>query len=459
MTEEQNNQDAAKAESFFVKAANIAGRGKFDYAIDMYIEGLKLEPDDVKNGHIPLRQLAILRQGRSGKKPSLTQRFKGMGGKNPLELMLKAESLLARDPENLPYAHAMLKAAVAGGYSKTIQWLADLLFEENAGNDKPSAAFYLLLKEAYESIGKFEKAAAACYQAMKLKPKDNEIADDYKRLSAEVTVAKGKYDTGENFRKAVKDIEHQDMLAAKDGVVKSDVFRTSLIEAARAEVIKHPDSTSSILKLANTLADMESDDAEDEAMKMLEDAYVAKMDFSLKKRAGEINITQLRRKIRKAIAANESAEAVAALKTKLNEALLEHWRLCVQNYPTDLAAKYDYGLVLLENERFDEAIPMFQQAQNDPRRKVLAMSKTGLCFYKKGWLSDAVDIFLRAIEAHEIKDDAIGKELSYNLGLCYQQQGQTEKALDVFRKIAQVDFGYRDVGSRVSQLRNQPGKE
>ncbi len=459
MTEEQTNQNAAKAEAFFVRAKHIAGRGKYDYAIDMYIEGLGLEPDDVKNGHIPLRELALLRQSRSGAKPSFTQRLKGTGGKTPLEQMLKAESLLAKDPEHLPYAQAMLKAAIAGKYAKTVQWLADLLFEANAGNEKPSLAAYILIKEAYESIGKFEKAAAACYQALKMKPDDDEIGDEYKRLSAEVTVAKGKYDTGDNFRKAVKDIEQQEMLVAKDGVVKSDVFRNSIIESARADVIKHPDSISSILNLANALAELESDDPENEAIKILEDAYVAKMDFSLKKRAGEIYITQLRRKLRKAIAANQPTEAVTALKSKLNEALLEHWRLSVQNYPTDLAAKYEYGLVLLENEHFDEAIPLFQHAQNDPRRKVLAMSKTGLCFYKKGWLNDAIDIFLRAIEAHEIKDDAIGKELSYNLGLCYQQQGQNDKALEVFRKIAQVDFGYRDVGSRVQQLRNQPGKE
>ncbi|MFA7486258.1 MAG: tetratricopeptide repeat protein, partial [Phycisphaerae bacterium] len=429
--------------------------GKFDYAIDMYIEGLRLEPDDVKNGHIPLRQLALLRQSRGGKKPSIAQRIKSVGGKTPLEQMLKAEVLLARDPDNLTYAYSMLKAAVAAGYTKTAQWLADLLFEANAGADKPSVSSYIMIKDAYSSIGKYDKAAAACYQAMKLKPDDDELADEYKRLGAEITVSKGKYDTGENFRKAVKDIDRQDMLAAKDGIVKSDAYRNTLIEAARAEVIQHPDSVSSILNLANTLADLESEDAENEAMKILEDAYVAKMDFSLKKRAGEIAITQLRRKIRKARADSADEQAIGELKKQLNEELLEHWKLCVQNYPTDLGAKYEYGLVLLENGLYDDAIPLLQQAQNDPRRKIQAMSKIGLCFYHKGWLNDAIDVFSQAIDAHEIKDDAIGKELRYNMGLCYQKLGQTEKALDVFRKIAQVDFAYRDVGNLVEELRKQ----
>ncbi len=71
----------------------------------------------------------------------------------------------------------------------------------------------------------------------------------------------------------------------------------------------------------------------------------------------------------------------------------------------------------------------------------------------KGWLSDAIDVFTKALESHELRDDATGKELRYNLALAYEQQGDSEKALEIYRKIAQFDFAYKDVSQRVDKLR------
>ena len=54
--------------------------------------------------------------------------------------------------------------------------------------------------------------------------------------------------------------------------------------------------------------------------------------------------------------------------------------------------------------------------------------------------------------------NAVAKELRYNLGRSYEQQGDTEKALEIYRKLAQLDFGYKDVRQRIDKLRN-PGKK
>jgi tetratricopeptide (TPR) repeat protein len=140
---------------------------------------------------------------------------------------------------------------------------------------------------------------------------------------------------------------------------------------------------------------------------------------------------------------------------QLNKAELEHYGLCVRNYPTDLKAKYEYAVRLVRNKRYDEAIPLLQEAQRDPRHKIPAMDKIGLCFFMKGWFADATDIFTQAIDSYEIKDDDIAKELRYNLGRCFEEQGEKGKALEIYRKIAQLDFGYKDVSQRVDKLRNE----
>jgi tetratricopeptide (TPR) repeat protein len=130
----------------------------------------------------------------------------------------------------------------------------------------------------------------------------------------------------------------------------------------------------------------------------------------------------------------------------------------VKNYPTDLAAKYDYAVRLAKNKQYNEAIPLFQEAQRDPRRKIAAMNHVGVCFFKKGWLDDAIDVFTQAMNSYELKEDATAKELRYNLARAYEEQGEIQKALDVYRKIAQIDFAYKDVSQRVDRLRSKKPK-
>ena len=129
------------------------------------------------------------------------------------------------------------------------------------------------------------------------------------------------------------------------------------------------------------------------------------------------------------------------------------------NYPTDLGLKYEYGKRLLQGRRYDEAIPVFQEAQSDPRHRLAASNCVGQCFYHKQWYADAVETFERALKVVESGEEAIAKELRYNLGRAYEADSQAEEALQCFRMIAQIDFNYRDVRERIDALRKQPGKD
>lgn len=455
--------DSAKVKAFFTKARNIAKTGNFDYAIEMFLDGLHFDPDALEDGHLPLCELALQRKGKGGKKPTMVERVKHLRGKTPLEQLINAEYLFAKDPNHLPYAEAMLRAAVQGGYNRTADWIANLIFQTNNDANKPSLQTYLLLKESYTALGKFDKALAACQHACRLKPQDKELADEFKNLSAELTMATGKYDQEGDFRKSIKDREVQEKLQARQGVVKSEDYRLSTIQQAREEFAKNPNLANSIFNLAQVLSDLQNDEADNEAIELLENACKNKSDFSFKQRAGQIRIKQLHRKIKEAKATLETSpnddqakSKLEELSTQLNNTELEHYRLCVENYPTDLQAKYEYGIVLLANKRYDEVIPLFQEAQRDPRRKIAAMDKIGLCFFLKGWFADAIDVLNKAIDSHEIKDDNVAKEIRYNLGRAYEENGDTDKALEIFRKIAQIDFAFKDVSQRVDKLRGSP---
>ncbi len=458
-------QNMAEARVFFAKAKTAAEGKNYDYAINLYLEGLQRAPEALEEGHLPLCELGLQRRGKGGKKPSMVERVKRMRGKTPLEQMLNAEYLFAKDPDHLPYAEAMLKAAVDGGYNKTAHWVANLIFQTNNAIEKPSLQTYLLLKNSYAALGQYDKAVAACQRACRMKPESKELADDFKNLSAELTMSKGKYDRNGDFRQSIRDRDTQAKLYAQDRIIKTEDYRVTAVEDARKAYARDPDQPRHVFTLADALADLETDEAENEAIQLLEGAYGVHKDFNFRDKAGQMKIRHIKRKLREAKkqaeAQPDNAEAKARVEevvASLNDAEAEHYRLCVEHYPTDLAMKYEYAVRLMRGKRFNDAIPLFQDAQKDPRHKIPAMDKIGYCFFMKGWYADAVDVFLRAIEAYEINDDAIAKELRYNLARTYEEQGENEKALDVYRRIAQSDFGYKDVSERVDRLRAGPKK-
>lgn len=460
-----DNQAAARAKAFFDKAGKVAETKNFDYAIDMYLQGLHYAPDALREGHLPLAELALQRRDSGGKKPSMMERVKRLSGKTPLEQMLNAEYLFTKDPDHLPYAEAMLKAALAGGYNNTAGWIANVIFQAANASGNPSANTYILLKEAYKTLEQFDKAIVAVQRAAKLRPDDGALSDEFKNLSAELTMSRGKYDGEGDFRKSMKDREGQEKLQAQASVIKTEDYRVKAVEDARKKIAQNPELPANIFELADALSGLETEDDENDAISLLENTYKNRSDFSFKRRAGMLRIKQLKRKIREKKAAlrtnpndAESKAALEQLSAQLNTTELEHYKLCVQNYPTDVGVKYEYALRLVRNEQYNEAIPLFQEAQRDPRRKISALNQIGLCFSKKGWLADAIDVYTQAIESHEIKNDATGKELRYNLAHAYEQQGDVDKALEIYRKIAQSDFSYRDVSQRVDKLRSEKNK-
>jgi len=457
MSQANQGSEMERALAFFKRAQQVAETKNYDYAIDMYFEGLRCAPEAIEEGHIPLCQLGLRRRQEGGKKPSVVERTRFMRGKTPLERMLNAEYLYMKDPEHLPYAEAMLRAATEGGFDKTVDWIANLLFQTNNSEAKPSLDTYLLLKDCYLAIGKLDKAVAASRYAARMKPQDKELQDEYKNLTAELTMQRGKYDSATDFRESINNREHQEKLQDQAKIIKSQEYTKSAVEDARTLLAKYPDKPHNIFGLARALSDLQTDEGENEGIQLLNDAHQRTGDFAFKEEVGRIELKQLRRQIRELDEAGvvDNQQEITELREKLIQKELEHWRECVANYPTDLRMKYEYANILFRLDKYDQALPLYQEVQRDPHRKIPAMSKIGMCFFMKGWFSDAIDVFGSAISSYEIEDDGIAKELRYNLAKAYEENGDSDKALEVYRKIAQVDFSYKDVGQRVDKLRNK----
>ena len=119
--------------------------------------------------------------------------------------------------------------------------------------------------------------------------------------------------------------------------------------------------------------------------------------------------------------------------------------------PTNLQTRYQYGVRLFRAELLDDAIPLFQEARNDPKTRTMCNLYIGRCFYQKAYYSQSIDILQEAIETHETPDDELGKDLHYWLGRTYESDGKSEDALKIYGQIIQ----HRDVRKRMDALQEQ----
>ena len=453
-----------RAQGFFRKGSEVAYALQYDYAIELYLDGLTVWPAALEEGHKPLRQIALRRQAAGGRKSGFgdNSKYKKMSGKSPKDHMLKAEYLLSKDPLNTSHMTHMIKGALEGDYKKTASWMAGILFERNLQIDKPSVQTYVFLRDCYKQLEEFTWAVKACTMALQLKPNDTPLNESLRDLSAQATMQEGKYDSEADFRESIKDRDAQEDLHDQELLMRSRKRQAHMIELARKEYEADPTIPGKINALVDVLCEKEIKEDEDEAIEILEKAYAQSDQFAYKKRAGEIKIKQVNRMARllkKKLLQNNGNEQ---LKMKLQktqaqalQAELDHHKLCVEKYPTDLSFKFEYGKRLLRAKKFDEAIPFFQEARRNPRHRLAALSHIGQCFFYKQWYADAVETFDQALELVENQESPLAKELRYNLGRAYEADGNFEEALKSFRRVAQIDFNYLDVKKRVDELRKK----
>src|SRR5687767_14801971 len=105
-------EDRIAAKKFFDYAHQVAGTGNYDYAIEMFIQGLEKDPEDVTQ-HQALRDVSMKRKASGGKPLGMFSRPKP--SKDDKQNMLNAEKTLAFDPGNTDHMVSVLQNAKNAG--------------------------------------------------------------------------------------------------------------------------------------------------------------------------------------------------------------------------------------------------------------------------------------------------------------------------------------------------------
>ncbi len=452
-----------RAKAFFDKAKVVADTGNYDYAIEMYLQGLAVDPEEVA-AHQLLREYSLKRRATGGKSMGM---FDAMKLKRPTKddktNMLNAEKLLAYEPGNTDYLVAILQNAQKAGFYETVLWVGPLLLRANADSPKPDFNKFIILKDAYKAIRKWKEATEAAHYALRIKPDDMDLQTELKNLGAQHTMTEGNYesDTG-NFRKSLRDADSQQKLMDDTRDVRSMDFMTRAIAETREQYDKEPNETGKINKYVDALVKTEQTEYENVGLEALEKAFERSNTFSFRKRIGEIKIAQLKRmerSLKKAYDQNKTDKAMEAeyqqFKRDQIEFELEEFKLMAENYPTEMKWRFEVATRMFQLRRFDEAIPMFQHARQDPKLKTNSLYYLGRAFLEAGFPDESIETLQGAINDYQGRGDDREKSLNYWLGRALEMHGAADDAIKAYSRVAQMDFNYLDVQSRIKKLREK----
>ena len=459
--------DKANARIFFQRAEKAAASRNYDYAIDLYIDGIKSCPDAVEDGHQKLRLVSVQRRAAGRKKTGMMEAMKlNVSGKDHLKAMLNAELLLAKEPGNISFMEGMLKNAVKLKLENTIMWLVAFMFEEVLTGKKIVRPRYELIRDALLVVaetadegGSFELAVSALQRAYNVQeylaramPQDLVVVNKLRDISSRLTILSGKYDSADSFRDSVRDADSQKDLQETERLVQSRDRLSELIEKAKAKIEAEPNESANINALVDLLTKREDIPREKEAIQVLEKAYKQSDNYRFKLRADDIRLRQIKRKARE-LKNKDNDAALREFQKKRLRFEIDVFKERVEMYPTDLRMKYQYGERLFAARMFDEAIPIFQEAKADPKSRQQCVVLIGRCFLEKEYSGPAMDTFRDGIENHEIKGDEISKELHYWLARALEAEGQGDDARKIYGQLIQWDFNYRDVRDRMDALK------
>ncbi|MEI8351608.1 MAG: tetratricopeptide repeat protein, partial [bacterium] len=292
-----------------------------------------------------------------------------------------------------------------------------------------------------------------CFETLcELKPNDSAALKLLKDAMAIDSMSKdgwekvGAKDT--KFTDLIRNRKEADVLARESKAVvdKNDI--EVLIEENKARIAREPGNINYRRALANLYA---GNKLFSEAITTLQETQTLSggRDPQIDQSISTIRLQAFDEDIRKLTEAGMTAAAEAKQKDR-DLFLFNDLQDRVARYPNDLQFKYDYGVLLFQQNQINEAIQQFQASQRNAQRRISSLYYIGLCFKAKQQYDMAIEQLQRAASELPVMDDT-KKSVIYELGLLFEMAERKAEALDLFKQIYQLDIGYRDVAAKVEQ--------
>jgi tetratricopeptide (TPR) repeat protein len=261
-----------------------------------------------------------------------------------------------------------------------------------------------------------------------------------------------------------KEGQQKQMDAERD--VKSIGFLERSIEEAEAQYKADPNEPGKMLKLVDALVKTDQMEYENRAIEILQEWYEKTKQFRFRRNIGQVNMKMWNRMVRakrEEVKANPASEQIKKEFEQLRhdqvEFELKEYAEWAENYPTEMVLRFEQAKRLFLLKRYDEAIPILQQAANDPKFRTDAYTWLGKAFYEAGFPDEAAQILDSAINEYQLRNDDKSKDMFYWRARALEQMGDAEAALKLYSQLAQWQFSYLDVQQRIKKLREERAKK
>ena len=464
----------AKASKFFDHAKKAAETKNYEYAIKLYVDGLAFWPDAVDEGLKPLRVAATARRLDGGKGAGfLAARQWPTNTKDALKNLNCALYLFGLDPTAIGSLSQILENASKARLIRTVAWIAPVITDAfNSAKKLPesqyrdacqamndAADFAMALAEDRISLDILQASIATAQIWTAQYPNSTDAPRARSHATGNITIVKGKFDKAEGFQESLKDAEGQRELMDKERPVLPSDRQAHLVARARAEWEADRDAPAKLQHLVDLMIKEEDEGREGEAISLLEAEFAAHGHYAFKIRADDIRIRQAgrrRRELETRLKADPSNVGIQKALTDQRIAqnqieidiLLERQR----HYPTDMRIRFQLGVRYLNARRFDDAIPLFQQAQVDGRTRAEARLYMGRCFFEKRFYPQAIETFRTTINELETNSGPVALELNYWLGRALEATESADEAKKIYGYLIQLDYNYKDARQRLESL-------
>ena len=458
------------ADNFFTKAEQALKKRNYDYAIELWLQGLKIDPDRLEERK-KLRATEIKRVQENGgntmggaglkfKKMGALGKIKKMGiAKQWEEQIIEIEEFLKDAPENPDQNLNLANAFQNTERAESAIWSYNCV----VGVQPTNVDALKSLGKLYQEEGDVDAAIKSWEAVKRAKPEDQEAGKAIRDLSAAAMMKQAeerrqKAGSDGSFRDLLKDTDQSEKLEQKAKIIRTADDAKGAIELKKEEIAANPDTT----RLWRELADLhlkvkQFDEAEAALQKAIEidpqDLYASEKLGTLQERKFESDIEDAKAAVAASPGDAAAKATLEALQAKQQEFLLEEYARRVAAHPTDYSMKFNLGMLYMKHKRADDAIKQFQNSAKDPKFATRSQHYMGKCFYAKKLYDLAIRQFDSALTGLAEPDSDAAKGVRYDLANAYVAKGDTENALSIFEEIMAVDIGFKDVSQKVDEIR------
>lgn len=460
MAEKSAHEISRDLRAVYQKGLDALSRDNYDYAVDLFMQVLEKEP--------------AFFEGRKALRTAQTKKSAGSSGflkkawsnassspliakgqialhRNPAEALHIGEQILNSDPNSTPGHRLIAEAAIAMDMPRTAVMSLEALFR-NSPKDKATAIQYAKM---LAEIGEARRAETILMGLANANPTDAELNQALKDLSARSTMSEGGYDAladGKgSYRDILKNEKEAVSLEQANRAQKTEDQAQNLINEYEVRLKTEPNNLKLLRNIAELYTQKKHFDLALQYYEKIKATDVGASDSSVDAAITNVITRRFDHQIDQLDAtAPEYTDRVAQINAEKQAYRIAACQKRVEKFPTDLAFRYEMGVLYFEAGKINEAIQEFQKSKTNPNKKLASMNYLAQCFARRKMFDLAAKTFQEAIKEKLIFDEE-KKDLVYNLGTVLEAMEKKEEAIEQFKLIYEVDIGYKDVAAKIDK--------